>query len=171
MPIKDLKTELDRFSPDRLKEEILYLYKNFKQVKEYYDNKSDAGNDAIMDKYSEIILKEFFPDRGNPKLRLSVARKAISDFKKINKSPVDIAHLMVFYVETGVDFTNEYGDIDYPFYKSMESMFISTLKYMQKNKILPVFKERAEEIVGKTKDIGWGFHDSMVDLYGEYYPD
>ena len=169
MSLKSIKSEINSLKQDKLKDEILYLYKNFKQVKDYYDNKYSEDSDAVFQKFKIAIRNEFFPTRGNPKKRLSVARKVISDFKKVCKNPTEIADLMIFYVETGVKFTNTYGDIDEAFYNSMESMFETALKFMQKNNILDNFKDRAEEIVEKTVDIGWGFHDSLVDLVGEYY--
>ena len=76
--------------------------------------------DRIEDKYKEIITNEFFPKRGYGKARLSVAKKAINDFKKISDKFSLIVEIMLHYVEQGVDFTDQYGDIDSPFYDSIK---------------------------------------------------
>jgi hypothetical protein len=39
-----------------------------------------------------------------------VARKAVNDFKKVATSKQQVADIMLFYVEQGSRFTNEYGD-------------------------------------------------------------
>ena len=59
---------------------------------------------------------------------MSVAKKAISDFKKLSDSPLNNADIMLHYVENGVQFTDAYGDIDERFYTSMENMFDDAVK-------------------------------------------
>ena len=76
---------------------------------------------------------------------------------------------MMFYVENGVEFTCDYGDIDERFYNSMESMFESTLKFIQKNNLGKDFNTRCKKIVDDTDGIGWGFHDQLGYLYNLYF--
>jgi hypothetical protein len=45
-------------------------------------------------------------------------KKAVSDFERVSKEPKNFADLMISYVEFGVDFTNDYGDIDEQFYNN-----------------------------------------------------
>ncbi|MFZ3590571.1 DUF6155 family protein [Bacillus sp. DJP31] len=66
---------------------------------------------------------EFPPEKGHGKVRLNEAKKAISDFKKLTNDELRTADLMLYYVEKGVEFTNNYGDIDQSFYSSIESMY------------------------------------------------
>ena len=72
---------------------------------------------------------------------------------------------MLFYVEQGVKFTNAYGDIDEPFYNSMESMYAKALELITKYDLKDVFYPRCRRIVDDTSGIGWGFHDTLGDLY------
>ena len=55
-----------------------------------------------MNKYKSIIEKEFIEGktRGLPKMRFSVARKAVNDFKKLTNKPELIADIMLTYVES-----------------------------------------------------------------------
>ena len=63
-------------------------------------------------------------DRGFGKLRYSAMKKALEDFRKLSNNPESIAELMISHVEYGVEFTNEYGDIDEKFYiKFLESNY------------------------------------------------
>lgn len=167
---RKLKLHLNRLSREELLDEIGMLFDKFTKVKEYYQSKFGAeDSQAVLEKYKAVIEKEFNPPRGLPKARLSVAKKAISDFKKISDSPIDLADLMVAYVEAGVGFTLEFGDIDEPFYISMESMFEKAAKHITKHKLHDQFQSRCRQIVKDTSGMGWGFHDTLSEIYEEYF--
>ncbi len=169
--LTSLKKHLRQQSDKELVEEIAHLYKTFPQVKEYYQAsffKDDAG---VLDKYKQIVIDEFSPTRGKyqfPKMRASVARKAISDYKKIACSDAGIADIMLTYVESGVDCTLAYGDIDEPFYISMESMYESAWKFIAEKALTNEFSARLKAIVTLTRGMGWGFHDQLSDIYAQY---
>lgn len=78
---------------------------------------------------------------------------------------------MLVYVETGVSFTNDFGDMNESFYSSLESMFMRAMKLMQKEGILNKFTDRAEAIVEDTRNVGWGFHDYLANVFYIYFPD
>lgn len=167
--ISQLKKAVSEKSEKELVEEIVNLFKTFPQVKEYYTLAySTEGEEQVLEKYKTIITNEFFPNRGYGKARLSVAKKAISDFKKISGKPHFITDIMLHYIEQGVNFTDQYGDIDAPFYNSMEKMFEEALKLAKKNNLLPFFQKIGEEIVNGACE-GWGFKDGLADTYYEFY--
>ncbi len=116
----------------------------------------------------EAILECFYPQRGY-KLRLKDARKLISDFKKLSPDDESLADAMIYYVECGVRFTNDFGDIDEPFYNSIAGMFRDVGKFVQANTLTSLFKERAEKIMNETSDIGWGFHEDLADTYYNHF--
>ena len=97
-----------------------------------------------------------------------MAKKAITEYKKLTNSKINIADIMVFYVETGVRFTLEYGDIDEAFYISMESMYEKALEFIANNDLIARFNNRLLAIVNDTEGMGWGFHDGLLDLYSSY---
>ncbi|WP_028302373.1 DUF6155 family protein [Oceanospirillum beijerinckii] len=169
--LTDLKKELRKKTQNELVEEIAHLYKTFSNVKEFYQTSFFNDDSAVLEKYKQIVQNEFIATGRSlfPKMRASVARKAISDYKKVSCSNIGIADIMLTYVESGVHCTNEYGDIDEPFYNSMESMYESALKYMVKEDLLLEFQDRAEDIVTNTSHCGWGFHDELNHLYHAYY--
>ncbi len=76
---------------------------------------------------------------------------------------------MLFYVETGVKFTNDFGDIDEGFYSSLETTYLAALKLMKKENLLNKFADRAEKVVTDTSDIGWGFHDYLGEVHYDFY--
>jgi hypothetical protein len=169
MATANLKKFLDSLSKDELIKHILELDKKYKPVQEYYQLFLTNDIVAVVHKYKQVIDNEFFPKRGEPKMRLSIARNAVSEAKKLGLPSDNIADLMLFYVETGVEFTMAYGDIDEPFYNSMESMYLKALKFMHKENLLDRYTIRAKAIVDRTSDIGWGFHDTLCNYYYQYY--
>ncbi len=106
-------------------------------------------------------------------VKISLARKAISDYRKAIGDPEGLAELMLFYVECGVNFTLEFGDIDEAFYSSVISVFSDGMKMLDRcdqdviDKLLPRF----EAAVHSTAEIGWGFYDSLRDTFEAYRPD
>jgi hypothetical protein len=171
LSLTELKKRLSLKSNAELIEEIAELYKNSPPVKEYYQANIFGDDAAVLEKYKDIINGEFLM-RGNrfPKMRLSVARKAVADFKKISSSTQSIAEIMITYVEVGVSCTVEFGDIDESFYNSMESMYEAALKYVVKEHLFDKFNDRLCDIIHDTRNIGYGFHEQLSDLYELYEP-
>ena len=76
---------------------------------------------------------------------------------------------MLYYVECGVEFTNDFGDINENFYISIENAYETLLKLIDEERILSKFKNRVFKVVNETRNIGWGFHDCLCEVYYEYY--
>lgn len=169
MKVNELKKKLNSKAKEDLIKDIIDLFKKNQFVKDYYiAQELDNSSSPIFLKHKEIIEKEFFPERGDGKARLSVAKKAISEFNKLSNNNALIADLMIFYVEVGVRYTNEYGSINEKFYFSMENMYEQALKFIVSKKITKIFQARCLEIVAETVHIGWGFHDQLSALYESY---
>jgi hypothetical protein len=169
MKINELKRSLKESTKEQLIKDIVDLFKKNEFVKDYYCSKYSDGNDiSLLIKHKEIIENEFFPDNGFGDARLSVAKKAITEYKKVNDNPVHIAELMVFYVENGVKYTDCYGDINEQFYLSMESMYERALKLITSKKLEGKYRGRCHKIVNDTQDMGWGFHDQLCETYYSY---
>lgn len=163
-----LKGYLANFTKEQLIQQIIELNKKYKDVKTYYDFFLNPDSSKKGDKVKAVILHCFYPTRGY-KLRLKEARKAVTDFKKLSPDEASLLDVMLYYVEIGVNFTNDFGDIDEPFYNSVASMFrqAGTLYiHMTKDK---GFHDRAEKIRNDTSGIGWGFHDELADIYYNYF--
>ena len=169
MKITELKKHLKESTKEQLIKDITDLFKKNEFVKDYYLSKyGDDNSQSILTKYKKIIEHEFFPINGDGKARLSVAKKAITEFKKICSDKTLIAELMLFYVENGVNYTNCYGDINEKFYLSMESMYEQVLDLITDHNLVDIFKDRCRKIVDDTVDMGWGFHEQLDDTYCNY---
>ncbi|HHY74279.1 MAG TPA: hypothetical protein GX497_13855 [Bacillus bacterium] len=99
-------------------------------------------------------------------MRLSEARNAIANFKKITGDQLRTLDLMLFYVEVGTEFTNTYGDIDGKFYDSMVSMYNKVIIECDKDEnLFKIFRDRLYAVVEESDGIGWGYHDDLCELY------
>ncbi|MDI6786030.1 MAG: DUF6155 family protein [bacterium] len=166
--LSELKEYFATRNESYLINEVVELFKRFDVVKDYYTSKlSVTDSKLVLDRYKSIITKEFFPERGFGKARLSIARKAVNDYKKVAVSNSGTIDIMLHYVENGSQFTNEYGDMDEAFYNSMEGMYEDALKLIVKNKLAAEFEIRCREIVRNAIE-GWGFKDQLEYLYDEY---
>lgn len=170
MGLSNVKKELKKLDKSKLIELVADLYKKNKSVKEFLDFYTNPNEDELFEKYRDKVFEAFFPKRGYH-YSLKTGKQAISDFKKLGTSIDLLADLMLFYVETGVKFTNEFGDIDENFYSSMETTYVAALKLMKKENSLDKFAERTREVVRDTNGIGWGFHDYLSDVHSDFYPD
>jgi hypothetical protein len=164
--ITHLKQYLQNRSHSELIDDIAELFNNFQSVQNYYQIKvCPADEKEIAARCKKEIENEFFPSKGLGKARLSVANKAISEYKKLCKIDIGSIDIMLFYVEQGVKFTKTYGDIDEPFYMSMEGMYEKAVEAIVKLRLKDVFKERCRKIMSDTSEMGWGFHDTLCEIY------
>lgn len=168
MSKRELKKELELFDKKRLINLISDLYDKNKSVKEYLDYFINPNEDEALKAFKVKVRGAFYPKRGFG-FKLAVGKKAISDFRKLKPSAVSLIDLMMYYVECGVEFTNDYGDINEGFYSSIESVFDDALKLIGKNGLYEAYEIRGSEILKETRNIGWGFHDSLSDSYYEIY--
>lgn len=170
--LTELKKYLSEKSDSQLKDEILELFKLYPNVKDYFAVKFNSDNEKVLfEKYKKIIKNEFFPDRGFGKLRYSIMKTALNDFVKVSKIPNFIAELMTYYVELGVEFTNTYGDIDEKFYNNILGMYEKALDYVAKENLEDIFQERLHDIMVEGDGIGWGFSETLAELYFSYFED
>ena len=152
---------------------VLEMYDARKEAKEYLEFYVNPDEDGKLEEYKKIITEEFYPSRGRqePKTRFSVCRKAVSDYKKLKPSPDKLADLMLCYVENACQFTYDYGDMWEQYYTSVENNFDKTMTFIAKNNMLEHFKPRLKQCVEWASPCGWGFADTIADLYYEHFPE
>lgn len=170
MGLTQVKEELKKLDKKDLILLIADLYKKNNSVKEFLDFYVNPNQQEAHNKYREKILEAFYPKRGDA-LKLKDGKKAIGDFKKLGPSPELLIDLMLFFVENGVRYTNDYGDINEAFYISMENNYQKTLNLMEKEGLLSKFAERSARIVYESCNTGWGFNEALGSIHYEFYQD
>lgn len=169
MKVTELKNHLKALPKEELIKEITELFKKSTFVKDHYVSKFDSEKSSeILNKYKLLIKNEFLPANGFGKARLSVAKKAISDFSKISNNTEFIAELMIYYVEIGVEYTKTYGDITETFYNSMEGMYDKALNLIMNEDHIDKFQKRCFKIIEDSDGTGWGFNEQLTEIYYNY---
>ncbi len=133
-----------------------------------------ATPEELAAPYRRVVRQVFNPARGAPSLQLAAARKALNDFKKACADPAAVVEFILFYVEQGVICTNNYGDIDAPFYDGLLSAYQDAAELASKladSALIEQFRPRFAKIVRHTGNIGWGFHDGLEEIYWERLPE
>jgi hypothetical protein len=98
------------------------LYEAAADNRDFIQARCQAGESGgeILEKYRGKIVEQFYPARGEAKLKLGEALKAIRDYRRATSDLLGTAELLMTYVEQAAEFTHEYGDIDQRFYNSVE---------------------------------------------------
>jgi hypothetical protein len=63
-----------------------------------------------------------------------------------------------------------YGDINEAFYRSLHTTFVNSLTVIRNENILADFEIRVNNIIKNTQNIGWGFHEALVEAWIDFYP-
>ena len=165
--ITELKKYLSNKTEKELIKEIVEHFKLSYSVKRYYNMKINPEyEDFLVEEYKSKIEKQFCPPLF-PSFK--EIKMMISDFKKLSVNHENIAELMLFVVEMGVEFTNTYGDIDQKFYCSVENMYVKVLEYIKKNNIENEYVERCRQVMEESLGIGWGFGEYMKVSFYDYF--
>ena len=135
------------------------------------------GDSNVLARYKERIVKYLAPPNpwsNNQPISIKEAKKAMSDYKKATGNQFLLIDLMVHYVESGTNFSMDYGDMDAPYYNSLASVFGNALKLMHQfpvERVTP-YIERLRTVVKKADGcIGWGYADEIEEMLNEAYPD
>ena len=96
-----------------------------------------------------------------------LAERVISNYRLASGDDEGLAELLVYYVEVANQFTLDYGDIDEGYYESVEESFQTAVDHLlsMKKTQIDKFKKRLKNVVDSTKDIGWGYHDTLTDIF------
>ncbi len=125
---------------------------------------------AVLADYKREIFYCFFGERGisDDLPRLRDARRLIRDYRKATQDIVGTLDLMLHYVETGTEFTNTYGDINEPFYNSLESVlndfYEGIFKSSDPEQTHGQFNQRLVALKKAAYGIGWGYGDAVQKI-------
>ncbi len=126
---------------------------------------AEENEGAALEKYRRRIVEHFFSGRDFEEPKLTEARKAIRDYRKATGNLTGTIDLMLTYVESGTKFTRQFGDIDAPFYDSLESMLreLSRLLLVEGCELYPRFRQRVQRLTSEAGNIGWGYGDALQE--------
>ena len=119
-------------------------------------------------KVANYVYKE---TKGMPSMpRFREAKKIISEYRKSTSDLRGTLDLILTYIERGHAFTNDFGDIDEPFYDKLINMLehfaVELRQSPAKYELYESFRSRLMAM-RKTSDIGWGYGDFVQETVDE----
>lgn len=173
MTVTELKKELKKLDHAELMELIASLYKANDQVNEILNVQfnGEKYQSELLDAYKKKIYEEFFPQNRKKTPSSKAAKALLADFKKLGNFEM-ILDSMLYCVECGDQFTNKFGDIDGPFYSGLCSVygqFIDQLNLKGTEDLYLKFKERIDNLIESSSNIGWGYGDFIFEKSLELY--
>ncbi|MCM1021843.1 MAG: DUF6155 family protein [Muribaculum sp.] len=97
------KTELRRFiatlTKEQLAEVLMDVYTSRKEARAYLDYYINPNEKEALEKYRNVLIKEFLPEKGRAKRRVSVCRRAIKEFMTLQPSGSSTTNILLTYVE------------------------------------------------------------------------
>ena len=169
MSLTDLKKELRKLDKSKIIDLISDMYKKHKPIKEYLDFYVNPDEGGLIEAYHDKILDSFYPTRGQ--INIKKAKDAISTFKKLDVGKDSYADLLLFYVETGINFTNDFGELDSGFYIGLCKFYIESLTIFSQERQLENIKDRAHKVMANTINMTWGLHENLTETFNDFFPD
>lgn len=169
----DVKSAIAKFERPALISLISDLYAYSTPNKNFLHARFSLGSDSLKP-YKKIIEDALFPDvMSNDPVEIATAKKAISDYGKAVGDPKGMLELMVYFVECGASFSLDVGYGDEYFFAALERMYEKAIKLLLTldEAIIDDFYDRFEDLVTSTEPIGWGFHDTLGDIFSEAFPE
>ncbi len=103
-------------------------------------------------------------------IKFGPIRKALREYRKATSDIGGTLDLTLFALELGTDFTNEYGDIDGPYYDSLLTLleeFRCLIVSPENRNLYPMFEERLTQLQADANGIGWGYGDGVDEVVQE----
>ena len=167
------KAKLNKHLLSLTKEQVvdimLELYGASKEANAWLEFYLEPNSDAELEKYKKAIRSQFYGRNDYPKdPSFRECNKLITAFKKLVPDPHAIADLMLYYVEQGCSLTAQFGDYEEPFYTALENNFNKAVKFIEQNGLLTEFAPRMKRLIESVECCGYGFPDTLWDMYYEY---
>jgi len=132
----------------------------------------DAIGPQVLAPYVKRIKAAYYDKSGDMARRLNHkdARSAIREYHRATGDLAGALELLIVHVEVGTKFTHEFGDVDEPFYDSLETSLYEAKKLLLSEEgraLYPRVKDRLAALLPKVENIGWGYGDSVRDVEDE----
>jgi hypothetical protein len=163
-----IKIELQELPKEKLIDLLKGLHGLSAQNKAWLKAKTlpIAQDSAYLEECRIKVIRAIYnPNRKFPDLpRFRDGKRVIAEYRKATKDLRGTLELMLTYVERGHQFTNDFGDIDEPFYDALLNMFerfvVELKRSPARRELYGEFRQRLIRM-RNTSDIGWGYGDEI----------
>ena len=174
MPWGDLRQSLQELSKEQIVELLKGLHDFSPQNKAWFRGRllPVGRNRVYLEECRQKVIKTVYdPARRTPTMpRFRDAKSVIAGYRKSTRDMPGTLDLMLTYVERGHAFTNDFGDIDEPFYDALTNMLG---RFAVELRTGPTRQEMYTQFHSRllamrhTSDIGWGYGDFVQETVDE----
>jgi hypothetical protein len=102
--------------------------------------------------------------RKNAKVRITEAKRAISQYERAAGEPAGTVDLMLTFVEQGTAFANDVGYGDDGFFSALEGMLTRALALLQQStqELRHSLERRLIPLADSARGLGWGYGDFVT---------
>jgi hypothetical protein len=168
MGVRDLRKELTEMHKEVLEGHIIQLYQRYPSVKKYFDFYLNSDEGALLNRYKEQVHQCYFPAKGK-RVKYAKARKVIGEFKKIAVSPEVLAELDLFAVQVALIRAREERSGSVSYYDRVTKNFRAVLEYLEKQALLPQYKETVLELVDRSEGLPWQCKTQLQQVASYFY--
>ncbi len=163
MSKRELNKYIKSLTKAQLEEQIVELYSQFKEVKEYYNFAFNPKEEKLIEECKFKISKEYFPvTRRKAKMRRSVAQKYIKHFVRLGVDSQLIADVMLYNIELAQTYSANKLVKQDSFFVSMLKSYTEAVSYITKNGLRIKFEERLDKIAREAWEQNW-FNKNAFD--------
>ncbi|MBS1534629.1 MAG: hypothetical protein JST78_06075 [Bacteroidetes bacterium] len=156
MSKRELKKYLQQLPQEHLQDQIMELYQKFPAVKTYYDFVFKPNEDKLLDEAKAKIYNEYFPlKRRKPKARRSVAQKFIKHYMTLGMEPHLLTDLMLFNLETMLQFSEQKPQTSEVFYRSVLNSFEQLVSFVIEKGLVKTCIDRVEVLTFRIRAQQW----------------
>ena len=124
----------------------------------------------LLERSRKQVIRAIYADtKGIPHMpRFGESRKVIHLYQKATGDVAGTLDLMLLHVERGTQFTNDFGDIDEPFYVALETMLGNLVDLLTESpdakSLYAQFGNRFNGLERNASNIGWGYGDAVSEI-------
>lgn len=120
--------------------------------------------------YRTIIRRAFDPRTAPHSPELDAAEGALAEFQRAGADRAEQVDLMLFYVETGLGWSRDYGAVDASLARSLTTVYEAAVEALSDPDLADAvvaekFKRRCVRIVDEAGSVGWGLQEGLMALY------
>jgi len=121
--------------------------------------------------YRQLVADCLFPDplRKGAKVRISEAKRAVSQYERATGDTAGTVDLMLAFVETGTAFAADLGYGEDNFFRALENMLSRALNLLRRGSedLRQGMRPRLVRLSASAHDLGWGYGDFVVDAVAD----
>jgi hypothetical protein len=128
-------------------------------------NMVESSDNTTLELFRENIKKNFITNRGFSKNMLTDSKRMVQEYSKTTRNTIGIIDLLLTFIECGTEYTVVNGDINEPFYDSLETAFeeMSNMIRICGVDTYRLFSNRIKALAEHADQIGWGYGDFLVE--------